>query len=231
MKNILKHFAAKLPLDYYQRLLAFSILSHEFASLTDCPTLETRENLWNTVASSSHFTNNIVTYIEFGVHEGYSIKFFANQNQQAKSVFFGLDSFEGLPEDWGPTVKKGVFSTNGKIPTVEDSRIKFIQGWFQNSWDELQQALSTRALNSLIVHYDADLYSSTLFALTKIDLLRKPYIAIFDEFTGHETRALFNYCQSYGATAKFLGKTLLDGYPYQVVCQITPSKVLDYEQA
>ena len=70
-----------------------------------------------------------------------------------------------------------------------------------------------------------------LFALTKIDLLRKPYIAIFDEFTGHETRALFNYCQSYGATAKFLGKTILKGYPNQVVCQITPSKVFVYQQA
>jgi hypothetical protein len=227
IKKIFKIFAAKLPVDFYQRLLAHSIARHQFASLNDCPTHSTRENLWNTVSGSSLFSNSNVTYIEFGVHEGYSIKYFANQNQHTESVFYGLDSFEGLPENWGP-MKKGTFSTSGKMPTTSDPRVKFIKGWFQYSWDSLQEALLTRDLENLIVHYDADLYSSTLFALTKVDLLCKPYIAIFDEFLGHETRALFNYSQSYGATVKFLGKTVMTGgYPSQVVCQITPLKVLD----
>jgi hypothetical protein len=77
----------------------------------------------------------------------------------------------------------------------------------------------------LIVHYDADLYSSTLYALSKIDGLGRKYLAIFDEFTGHETRALYNYLQSYGASVNFLGKTLMNGYPDQVLCEIIPRNV------
>ncbi len=118
---------------------------------------------------------------------------------------------------------KGAFSTNGKIPSNNDGRVSFIKGWFQNSWATLEEKLSSiNDLENLIVHYDADLYSSTLFVLTKMDALKKSYIAIFDEFTGHETRALYNYCQAYGAEVEFYGKTILNGYPSQVVCRIAP---------
>jgi hypothetical protein len=74
----------------------------------------------------------------------------------------------------------------------------------------------------LIVHYDADLYSSTLFALTKIDALKKPCIAIFDEFIGHETRALYDYLQAYNTDIFFLGQTTYTGYPMQVMPRIIP---------
>jgi Macrocin-O-methyltransferase (TylF) len=101
----------------------------------------------------------------------------------------------------------------------DDPRVSFVKGWFQNTWDELKGRLDR--LDNLIVHYDADLYSSTLFALTKIDSLKLPYFAIFDEFAGHEARALHNYLQSYNASAEFLGKTIVDGYPVAVMSRIT----------
>ena len=127
------------------------------------------------------------------MHAGHSIKYFAEKNQNPKSTFIGLDSFEGLPENWGPFAK-GTFDTKGETPKTDDPRIVFIKGWFQNSWDKLEAKLSNP--QTLIVHYDADLYSSTLFALTKINSLKIPYIAIFDEFGGHEARALYNYLQA-----------------------------------
>jgi hypothetical protein len=163
-----------------------------------------------------------VTYVEFGVYQGYSIKYFASINENADSVFIGLDSFEGLPEDW-LTLPRGTFDNKGELPQTDDSRICFIKGWFQDTWDQLYDHIVLH--NNLIVHYDADLYSSTLFALSKMDICKGGYIAIFDEFYGHEARALHNYLNAYLASVKFLGKVAdACGYPIQVMCRILPRR-------
>ena len=100
---------------------------------------------------------------------------------------------------------KGTFDVKGSIPEVRDPRVHFIKGWFQNTWPQLSSQIQSRRDN-LIVHFDADLYSSTLFALSKMDSLGMTYTAIFDEFAGHEARALYNYMQSYNAKVTFLTK-------------------------
>ena len=214
MRSLLRFIATRLSVPTYERLLAHSVLKENFGELQAVPVFERREDLW-----TKSFTNDPVTYVEFGVHQGYSIEHFAEKNKNKNSIFIGLDSFEGLPEDWG-SMPKGSFDNKGVMPQTDDPRISFIKGWFQNTWDQLASSL-TRA-DTLIVHYDADLYSSTLFALSKMDALNKPYIAIFDEFAGHEARALHNYIQSYGASVSFIGKTLGNGYPVHVMCRIVP---------
>jgi O-methyltransferase len=223
VKTLLKWIFSKLSIDTYQRLLAHSILRNSFTSLSSCKTFNERKDLWDIVIKSYIGANNKLIYIEFGVHEGFSLNYFSKQNTNKESIFIGLDSFEGLPEDWGTIKKKGAFNTDGKLPSIADVRVSFIKGWFQQTWTSLEnKLLSIENFANLVVHYDADLYSSTLFALSKIDILKKPYIAIFDEFTGHETRALFDYCQAYDAKVEFLGKTISNSYPDQVVCRITP---------
>jgi len=217
MKSILRFAATRVSEKTYERLLAHSVLKENFADeLQTVSTFSTHKELWRSAIDP---TDKIV-FIEFGVHTGCSIKGFAEMNANPQSVFIGLDSFEGLPEDWG-VMKKGSFDVGGAIPKIDDPRIKFIKGWFQNTWDELEKAIPREG--KLIVHYDADLYSSTLFALTKIDGLKRPYQAIFDEFAGHEARALRNYQQSYCATVEFKGKqNWADGYPGRVLCNIRP---------
>ncbi len=160
-----------------------------------------------------------IAYVEFGVHQGFSISYAAARNNNPESRFIGLDSFEGLPENWGE-VAEGTFSTGGTAPSIRDSRVSFIKGWFQDTWSTLNSSLPKR--NILLVHFDADLYSSTLFVLCKIDDLGQTYIAVFDEFSGHECAALFNYIESYGAKVVFHGHTKLDSNPLQVWCTITP---------
>ena len=162
-----------------------------------------------------------VTFVEFGVWKGESIKYFASNLNDCKSIFIGLDSFEGLPEDWGPMLK-GTFDTNGSIPDVSDNRINFVKGWFQKSWDNANLLIADRMENDLFVHYDADLYSSTLFPLTKIDTYHKKYLALFDEFIGHESRALYDYLKAYNANVEFIAKTDIVGFPNQLLCKITP---------
>ncbi len=223
MRNILKNLAGQLPIDIYQRLLAYSIIKNEFPQSLGIPVLSTRHDLWN-FAIQHHVNHKAkIAYMEFGVWQGESINYFAACNENEESIFVGLDSFEGLPENWGH-MPKGTFGTNGIVPLVNDKRIHFVKGWFQDSWDDANLLITSTQDSDLLIHYDADLYSSTLFALTKIDSFRKAYYAIFDEFTGHETRALYNYCQAFGATVEFLAKTVLDKteLPCQLLCRIMP---------
>lgn len=220
MKSMLRWLAATVDIDTYQRLMAYSILRCAFKDLASCPNFQGREALWEQCIAAYGGESQTITYVEFGVHEGYSIEYFARRNHSIASSFIGLDSFEGLPEQWG-ILRKGHFDTSGGLPNVSDGRVEFIKGWFQNTYTELYARLVN--VNHLVVHYDADLYSSTLFALNAMDGLKRSYLAIFDEFTGHETRALYNYIQAYNATVRFRGKTLSAGYPSQVLCEIVPN--------
>lgn len=223
VKKVIKRLCTFIDKDSYERLLTFSLVKKYFVGLSSTRNFKKREDLWDSVLENVN-PNHKITLLEFGVFEGYSINYFAKRNSNPLSRFIGLDSFEGLPEDWSQNYPKGTFSTKGKVPTVNDERISFIKGWFQDSWGSLQIELtSVEDLGNLIVHYDADLFSSTLFVLTKLDTLKVPYIAIFDEFSNQEARALYNYCQAYLANVEFLGKTNPADYPTQVACRIIPS--------
>lgn len=224
IKNFAKHLVlSNIKSDVFERSMVYSILQNDFSEIRTISTSPSREALWDMCIANYANPNSQLTYVEFGVYEGYSIKYFAARNRNADSKFIGLDSFEGLPENWGD-MKKGSFNVDGNIPKTDDRRIKFIRGWFQDTWPQLLSHISNDDGSQLIVHYDADLYSSTLFALSKIDQLSKSYIAIFDEFCGHETRALHNYCQAFNAKISFIGKTLRDtNFPDQLVCRITPA--------
>lgn len=222
VRKLLKSLSAKVSAETFERMSAFSMLSQEFSSVLRVETYDKKETLWDRVVLDEIKATEKIIFVEYGVHKGDSIRYFSERNTHPESLFVGLDSFEGLPEDWG-TMPKGSFDMQGKMPNISDARVKFLKGWFQNTAAELAKLLAGHN-GRLIVHYDADLYSSTLFALSQIDNLKKPYVAIFDEFTGHETRALFNYLQAFNAKATFLCKTNFDdGYPLQVVATVTPN--------
>jgi hypothetical protein len=220
VRQAIKLGAASVPVEAFQRLMTYSILRNHFGEIAALPEHRSREELWND-AIGIIGPERKITYVEFGVHQGHSIRYFAGHNRHPESEFIGLDSFEGLPEAWGP-LGKGTFDTGGALPSVDDRRVSFIKGWFQNTWPELHRRLLQSTADTLVVHYDADLYSSTLFALSMMDSLKRSYLALFDEFTGHETRALFNYCQAFNAEVSFIGKTTFESAPNQLVCRIVP---------
>ena len=70
-----------------------------------------------------------LNYLEFGVASGESFKWFLQQNKNPGSNFYGFDTFDGLPEDWGP-YKKGAFSTHNTLPEINDARGKFYKGLY-----------------------------------------------------------------------------------------------------
>ena len=149
--------------------------------------------------------NSNIDYIEFGVAQGTAFKWWVEWNKNPNSRFFGFDTFTGLPEDFG-VMKKHDYNTLGIFPDIQDSRVKFIPGLFQDSFPEFLINYSSKQRK--VIHLDADLYSSTLFVLTNIyPYLKKDDILIFDEFgvPTHEFRAYTDFTSSYYVDFEILG--------------------------
>lgn len=112
--------------------------------------------------------------VEFGVGGAHSLRMIA-----AVLPVIGFDSFEGLPEDWRPNHRKGHFNEAEPTNVVGAT---LVPGWFEDTvpdydWPE----------NIALVHFDADLYSSTITALDSIGPFIKPgCILVFDEFFGYD---------------------------------------------
>ncbi len=148
-----------------------------------------------------------VDYLEFGVYEGETMLLWSELNGNPASRFVGFDSFEGLPEDWHPGCKAGRFDVGGKIPEIVDARVSFVKGWFNDTLDPFLATFSPRA--RLVIHNDSDLYSSSLYLLTKLDKLAVAgTIIIFDELYSalHEFRAMRDYCSAYRRSLVPLGR-------------------------
>lgn len=89
---------------------------------------------------------------------------------------------------------------------MEDNRVTFVKGLFQHV---VPGFLATfRPLNRLVVHLDADLYTSTLYVLTVLHpLMVRATIIIFDEFScvASEFRAFSDYAESFCRKYHLLG--------------------------
>jgi len=144
-----------------------------------------------------------VDYLEFGVLEGWSIRQWARLNPHPESRFFGFDSFAGLPEKWNAIFDAGAFNAGGAIPKVDDPRVQFVKGWFNDTLPEFFRTFVPRS--RLVINNDSDLYSSTLYALANVDKNVSPgTIIVFDEFSSplHEYRAWCDYLSAYKRQAK-----------------------------
>jgi O-methyltransferase len=148
-----------------------------------------------------------IDYLEFGVSAGSSLRWWVENSRHSDSTFVGFDSFEGLPEDWG-NWPKGSFSTDGRIPDIVDSRCNFVKGLFHES---VPSWLTHREFTRrVVVHLDADLYTSTLMVLTQLlPKLKQDDILIFDQFASYldEYRAFIDATQAYGRSFVPIGRT------------------------
>ncbi len=149
-----------------------------------------------------HIGSEPIDYLEFGVREGGTMRRWLSLNTHPDSRFHGFDTFTGLPEDWGD-LGAGSFDAGGRPPEIDDPRVRFHAGLFQQTLPGFLRGFVPRS--RLVVNNDSDLYSSTLYALTMLDALLVPgSIVIFDEFSSplHEFRALHDYLGAYMRTAR-----------------------------
>jgi len=166
--------------------------------------VQRREQLFEIVASQVAQSN--VLYLEFGVYQGDTIRYWSRLLRNPKSKLHGFDSFEGLPEDWLPQRPKGHFSLQGQIPQIDDPRVQFFPGWFEQTLPHYTLPVH----DVLVLNFDADLYSSTIFVLNAIERAIVPGTYIyFDEFNhrSHELRAFREFTERTGKRYSLLGAT------------------------
>ena len=101
LKKCLKSIASYIPLDFFVRASYYPLFKKDFSESLKVPTYKTRKELWDYTIKNYINSKTPITYVEFGVWKGKSIKYFASENKNTNSLFIGLDSFEGLPKDWG----------------------------------------------------------------------------------------------------------------------------------
>jgi O-methyltransferase len=163
-----------------------------------------RYELYKYVIETQNLTNEDIDYIEFGVFDGSSFNWWLNHLKANDSRFYGFDTFEGLPEDWG-RFEKGDMSAS--MPILTDKRGAYFKGLFQDTMQPFLTQVNLHNNKRKIVHLDADLFSSKLFALTSLaPYLKKNDILLFDEFNvpNHEYFAFKLFCESYYVKTKLI---------------------------
>ena len=147
-----------------------------------------------------------VLYVEFGVAKGASMRYWSKLLTHPDSLLHGFDSFEGLPSKWTFGRDIGLFSTDGRVPEIDDSRVRFFKGWFQDTLP----AYEWPERDVLVVSLDADLYSSTTIALDHTrEHLRVGSYLYFDEFNyrADELRAFDDFLRANPMTFEMVAAT------------------------
>lgn len=163
-----------------------------------------RYTLYAYITEQLKLENEAVDFLEFGVGIGKSFEWWSKHNINPESRFYGFDTFEGLPENWG-TFSRGAMAAD--IPVLNDERTQFVKGLFQDSVPGFLLNSELRNGKRKILHLDADLFSSTLFALTSLaPYLKKGDILMFDEFNvpNHEFYAFKLFCDTYYVKTKLI---------------------------
>lgn len=156
-----------------------------------------REKLYEALINQEGVGSLAIDYFEFGVAGGYSFRWWLEHNANPESRFYGFDTFEGLPEDFGPFAK-GTMAAALESLNITDQRAGFYKGLFQDTLVPfLEQYNSTR---KKLIHMDADIFSATIFALSQLyKYLNDGDIIMFDEFAvpKHEFMAFKIFSESF----------------------------------
>jgi hypothetical protein len=186
-----------------QRVLSYLELGHWCAGQPGglrVPSFPTREEVF--ALALERVRGRRPLYLEFGVFEGESMRWWSEHLTTPAARFIGFDSFEGLDEAFRQ-LPAGYFATDGP-PAFDDPRVSFVQGWF----DATVPTFEPPEHDQLIVNVDCDLYSSTAIVLQRVEGWLVPgSLLYFDELTDrdHEMRALFESVTRTGTRLRPLG--------------------------
>src|SRR2546430_2371073 len=84
--------------------------------------VEGRERIFDQVAAT--VGGRRVLYLEFGVADGYSMRYWSQLLVNPNDVLHGFDSFEGLPSEWAVGWPAGKFTQSGELPQFDDERVR-----------------------------------------------------------------------------------------------------------
>lgn len=177
---------------------------------SDAPRVASRDRVFD--AMLDVVGSEAVAYLEFGVFEGATLRYWSAKLTNPESELHGFDSFEGLPETFDSAYPMGRFDLGGKPPTIEDPRVSFHIGWF----DATVPGFVVPEGKRLVITLDADLYSATRLVLDSLDqYIVEGTLIYFDELSriDQEPAAFDDYIQRTGKrfTAVALESTLNTG--------------------
>jgi len=197
LKEPFRLISKNISYENVNKIQSYSLNSNYFNNFKSTINFKKREMLWEDAFSKYINPSSLIVFLEFGVFQGKSIKNFSELIKNPESKIFGFDTFTGMPEKWNQ-VQVGSWDAFEKFPEINDKRIKFVKGLFQDTLDSYLEILKdlNKKNYTFVIHLDADLYSSTLYVLTKLSFLDEFYV-FFDEFSGDENRALKNFLESY----------------------------------
>lgn len=158
--------------------------------------------------------NRPIVFLEFGVAQGAIFERWLQTNTNPDSMFYGFDTFRGLPEDAKHFIKitpKGTFDLDGKPPDIDYSRAEFVVGLFQETLvDFIAGEFMREPDQRLVVHLDADLFSASLFVSSTLDPIMRPGTVIiinnFNSVLG-TFRAFSDYIEAFQRDYTILGVT------------------------
>ena len=164
-----------------------------------------RLKLYEEVSKTEKLDNSAIDYFEFGVCGGYSFKWWLEHNKNTGSKFYGFDTFEGLPEAFGP-FGKGSMAVALESLNINDPRASFYKGLFQDTLVPFLEHYKSE--RKKLIHLDADLFSATLFSLSQLyRFLNDGDILLFDEFAvpKHEFMAFKIFTESFYVNYEVIG--------------------------
>lgn len=200
-RQLLRRLMLGLPYDQVRtvrHVMAFPFLRAHVQPQRIVPASSAhREAFWRAALDS--IGSGPIEYLEFGVHRGTATRWFVQANRHPESRFYGFDSFEGLPADWKGGMAAGHFDTMGEIPEIDDRRLRFVPGFFNRSLPRFFRDYQPGP-GRVVVNFDADLYSSTICAMTWLiaTFPDQPMLWLFDEFMNEELSAFETMATAHG---------------------------------
>lgn len=151
-------------------------------------------------------------WVEFGVARGDSARLMVDLLPENARLHL-FDSFQGLPQDWIGSFKKGHFAMpDEQIPVFDDPRVIVNKGLFADTVPGYFGGQPPLGL----VHIDCDLYDSTWEALAGITPALQPgtvilfddyYFADGSELSLDEHQAFTEWKEVTGIRCKYLWRT------------------------
>lgn len=166
------------------------------------------------IINETSIKHNLI--LEFGTYTGNTLRQLRKMFSPERYTLVGLDSLQGLPEDWldgdGKLVGRGWTGRFGEGATMEwyndISDLQFYEGFFCDTVPSLVDHFKNTP--AALVHIDCDLYSSTndiLYPLYENGIITSGTVLVFDEWyynhlniptnCQHEQKAFFEWVGKY----------------------------------
>ncbi len=199
LREAAKTLAARVPLHLAENIANYAVLRQRPDLLPADYVIEDRAAYFTRIRDLAQVADAPLTFLEFGVYRGDSLRQWAALNHHPDSVFLGFDSFTGLPMRWRNR-PAGHFDCGGQPPAIADSRVRCIPGWFNHTLPQALASIANGPERQILVHLDADLHASTLYCLTTLGTALGSFLVMFDEYGAGEARALRDVLDAWGGS-------------------------------